>query len=69
MSLNNVAPFFQIEHARPGTRPLFKGYCRACGLFIGASTDPKLMRLAERAHNCQQSSSRSHFRKRECKHF
>jgi hypothetical protein len=52
MSLCEPSPLLKIEHAPPDARPLFKAYCPLCGVFIGASTDPKLVRLAERAHNC-----------------
>jgi len=59
MSFGKTIPFRRIEHARLGSRTIFKAYCPLCGIFIGASTDLQLVGLAERAHNCQRFDSRT----------
>jgi len=55
MAFRKVAAFRRVEHARAGSRKLFKSFCPACGLFIAAGTNLKVVRLAEQAHFCQQS--------------
>jgi hypothetical protein len=32
-----------------------ESYCPDCGVFVGASPDPRLLSAAERAHTCSRS--------------
>ncbi len=54
MARGKLIPFRRIENVRPGTRKLFKSFCPACGMFVSAGTNLKVVRIAESAHSCPQ---------------
>lgn len=39
--------------------PLVGSYCRACGAFVGASSGPAMLKLAEKAHACPKKPVRN----------
>ena len=43
----------EFEHAPNSKRPsLIESYCSACGVFIAASPNPRMLLLAELPHTC-----------------
>ena len=48
-----TSPKLRFEHRPvPGMTPRVASYCLQCNKFVAASDNPKLLKIAEKAHVC-----------------
>jgi hypothetical protein len=55
MAIGGQIPFRRVERAVKPQVQLIESRCPLCGGFIAASTDPRLVELAEGIHTCPES--------------
>jgi hypothetical protein len=49
-------PFRHFEHVSNQRSLVVESYCPVCKVFIAASSNPKMLALAEQLHECPEST-------------